>query len=196
MERSTGEITGLLHAWAAGDRSVEERLFALVLPDLHRLAQCLMRGERPDHSLQPTALLDEVYCRLVAARERNWENRKHFFAVAARAMRRLLIDHARSRPKVHKIPLEDVEAASSSPQEKLALALSIDGLLDEMRATQPDSCSIVELRFFMGFTDREAADALGLPLRTIQRRFSDARRWLYERLESKPCPAHTKTTNS
>src|ERR1700704_3860402 len=84
MEPPAGEVTVLLHAWSAGDRSVEPRLFDLVLPDLRRLAQCLMRRERQDHSLQPTALLNETYCRLVKSRERDWQNRSHFFAVAAK----------------------------------------------------------------------------------------------------------------
>jgi len=94
MGTPEGEVTRLLHAWGGGDRSVEDRLFELVLPDLRKLAESMMRRERPDHSLQPTALLNEAYCRLLTARERDWRSRSHFFAIAARAMRRLLIDHA------------------------------------------------------------------------------------------------------
>ena len=98
MEEASGEVTRLLHAWGGGDRAVEDQLFGLVQPDLHRLARRLMSSERQDHSLQATALLNEAYVRLVNARERDWENRRHFFAVAARAMRHLLVDHARARP--------------------------------------------------------------------------------------------------
>src|SRR5438067_2055475 len=85
MGTPEGEVTRLLHAWGSGDRTVEDRLFELVLPDLRKLAESMMRRERPDHSLQPTALLNEAYCRLLTARERDWRNRAHFFAIAARA---------------------------------------------------------------------------------------------------------------
>jgi|GraSoiStandDraft_41_1057321.scaffolds.fasta_scaffold442449_2 RNA polymerase sigma factor (TIGR02999 family) len=190
-----GEVTALLHAWGAGDRSVESRLFELVLPDLHKLADRMMRRERPDHSLQPTALLNEVYCRLVMARERDWQNRRHFFAVAARAMRRILIDYARSRPKAVRVPAEGLEAWLQGRDEKIELAVTINGLLDEIEASHPDWCSIIELKFFMGFTDQETAEVLGVPLRTAQRRFGDARRWLYQSLESRSCQAKTITTN-
>src|SRR4051812_42206184 len=104
-----GEVTALLRAWSAGDRSVEERLFELVLPDLHKIAAALMHKERADHSYQPTALLNETYVRLVGARENDWENRRHFFAVAARAMRHFLVDHARGRPKGAKVSIDGME---------------------------------------------------------------------------------------
>ena len=97
MDSQSGEITRLLQAWSSGDRGVEERLFDLVLPELRRLARSLMRKERRGHTLQTTALLNEAYLRLLNARENDWENRRHFFAVAARAMRRLLVDHGRAR---------------------------------------------------------------------------------------------------
>ena len=184
MENSSQNITVLLHAWSSGDRSVEERLFAMVLPDLHKIARYMMAGERPDHSLQATALLNEVYFRLVGARERDWESRRHFFAVAARAMRRLLIDHARGRQKGSKIPIEGLEEMLRGRDEQLEQAVAINGLLDEMEKTHPDWCSIVELKFFAGFTDEEAAEAMGMPLRSMQRQFGEARRWLFERLES------------
>ena len=193
MEPPAGEVTQLLHAWGAGDRSVESRLFALVLPDLHKLAQLLMRGERRDHSLQATELLNEAYCRLLGARERDWQNRSHFLALAARAMRRLLIEHARGRPKAEKVAIGDLEELLRGRDVQIEVALSIDGLLDEMAPAHPQWCSIVELKFFLGFTDEETAEALGLPLRTMQRQFGDARRWLYERLK---CPTKPNTTSS
>jgi RNA polymerase sigma factor (TIGR02999 family) len=164
---------------------VEERLFALVLPDLHKLARHMMSRERPDHSLQPTALMNEVYFRLVGARERNWESRRHFFAVAARAMRHLLIDYARARPSGAKVPIEGLEDLLRGRDSQLELGVEISALLDEMEAVHPDWCPVIELKFFVGFTDAEAAEALNVPLRTMQRQFGDARRWLYERLESK-----------
>ena len=194
MGTPEGEITRLLHAWGGGDRSVEDRLFELVLPDLRKLAESMMRRERPDHSLQPTALLNEAYCRLLTARERDWQNRSHFFAIAARAMRRLLIEHARGRPKGARIPIDGLQEFLRGRDEQLELALAVDGLLDEMAPAHGNWCSIVELKFFLGFTDEEAAEALGLPLRTLQRQFGDARRWLYEKLKS--CQAKPTTTSS
>src|SRR5262249_11089276 len=98
MPEKAGDITLLLQQWRAGDRAAENDLFALVLPNLRRLAHYLMKGERKGHSLQATELIDQVYVRLVAAKDRDWQNRQHFFAIAARAMRRYLIDHARGRP--------------------------------------------------------------------------------------------------
>jgi len=196
VNQADGEITALLRAWSSGDRSVEDRLFQLVLPDLRRIAGALMNKERSDHSLQPTALVNETYFRLVGARENDWVDRRHFFAVAARAMRRLLIDHARARPHGVKIPIGGMEDMLRGRESQIELALSIDGLLDELSQTQPDWCSVVEMKFFWGFTDEETAAALSLPLRTAQRHFGDARRWLFEKLEQGKCKANSKTTNS
>jgi len=182
-DTSQGEVTRMLHIWSAGNRAVEEQLFAMVLPDLHRLAKRMMNGERQDHSLQATALMNEAYFKLVNVRERDWENRKHFFAVAARAMRHLLVDHARSRPKAAKIQLEGIEGLLRGPDAQLEMGLAIDGLMDEMEKQHPDWVSIIEMKFFAGFTDDETAETLGIPLRSMQRRFGEARRWLHQRLE-------------
>jgi len=179
-----GEITSLLQAWAKGDQTAEARLFEIVMPELHQIAASLMRHERPDHTLEPTALLNEAYFRLVMARERDWRNRRHFFAVAARAMRRLLIDHARGRPKVRFVPMDDVREWLRDTGGKIEQAIAIDTLLSRIEDSHQEWCTIVELKFFMGFSDEETADALGMPLRTIQRNFADARRWLYEQLEA------------
>jgi len=182
MDPSAGEITKLLKQWGTGDREVEPELFELVLPDLHRLAQSMMRRERPDNSLQATALLNETYFRLVNARERDWENRRHFFAIAARAMRRLLIDHARARPAGAKIPVDALGDLLRGRDELLEQAVAISTLLDELETTHPDWCLVIELKFFLGLTDDEAAQATGLSVRTLQRQYGDARRWLYERM--------------
>jgi RNA polymerase sigma factor (TIGR02999 family) len=196
LKTATGDVTTLLQRWGAGDRSVESRLFELVLPDLHALARYFMRRERSDHSLQPTALLNEAYLRLVSARERDWQSRRHFYAVAARIMRRLLIDHARNRHKGQKVPIEGLEELLRGRDTQLEQAVAIDHLLDDMETSHPEWCPIVDLKFFVGCTDQEAAEALGLSLRTLQRQFGDARRWLYERLEGERCEAKPKTTTS
>jgi len=155
-----------------------------------------MRRERPDHSLEPTALLNEAYCRLVGSRERDWENRRHFFAVAARAMRCLLIDHARRRAKAQEVSVEawkngcaGARISSISPSPWTACWM-------RWKPAIGIGCSIIELKYFMGFSDEETAEALGLPLRSMQRKFGDARRWLYERMEPRPCPANKNTMSS
>ena len=128
----THEVTELLHAWSGGDRTVEERLFSLVLTDLRNLAAGLMRKERSDHTLQPSALVNEAYVRLVSARERDWENRQHFFKVAARIMRRLLIDHARARSNADKVTFTDGIKFLPGREAQIETAIAIDALLDEL----------------------------------------------------------------
>jgi RNA polymerase sigma factor (TIGR02999 family) len=187
MDDST-EVTALLQAWGAGDRGIEDQLFTLLLPDLRRIARNLMRRERPDHSLQTTALLNEAYLHLVNDRERDWQSRQHFLAFAARAMRNLLIDRARGARGGRPLPLDEFEGLLPTRPEHLELAITIDTLLHELEKSHPDWCSIVEMKFFAGFTDDEAAEALGISLRSMQRKFGDARRWLFERME----PQHGK----
>ncbi len=181
---ATREITRLLHRWREGSRAAESELFRAVMPDLRRLAHYLMKGERNAH-LEPTELVDQIYFRLVAARDRDWQNRGHFFAIAARAMRRHLIDCARARPKAQFVAFDAIEGALGTSNSKAELALEVDRLLEELARTQPELCSIVELKFFLGLTDEEAAAVLGLKLRTMQRMWQDARRWLFERVATK-----------
>ena len=175
---------------------MEARLFELVVPDLHRMAEYLMRRERSDHTIQATALLDEAYCRLVKARARNWENRQHFFRFAGRIMRHFLIDYARRRPKGELVPIDRIEQWLSAGDDMLEQAAVIDDLLSRLESSHPDWCTIVELKFFVGFSDQETAEALRVPLRTMQRKFGDARRWLFENMGPRPCPASKNTTNS
>jgi RNA polymerase sigma-70 factor (ECF subfamily) len=184
MEPSTGDVTVLLHRWQTGDREAEAELFELVLPDLQRLARYCMRRERPGHTLQASALLNEVYIRLVGYRNQNWQDRRHFFAISARAMRRYLIDYARGRPKAKLIPLGtlDIPEMAGSRRE---LAIAVDGLLEDLARENPEACSIVEMKFFLGLTDEEASEALNMPVRSLQRRWQAAREWLFRRLESR-----------
>jgi|ERR1019366_993376 RNA polymerase sigma factor (TIGR02999 family) len=183
MTPESPDITRLLHEWRAGSREAENELFARVMPDLRRLARYLMRGERQGHSLQATELVNQIYVRLVASKDQDWENRRHFFAIAARAMRRHLIDHARGRPDVRftALAIDDLLPANS---DRLELAVTIDDLLVKLEAVQPEWCRIVEIKYFLGLTDEEGAEALGIKLRTLQRGWRDARQWLFERLES------------
>jgi RNA polymerase sigma factor (TIGR02999 family) len=183
MASENADITHLLHEWGNGNREAENELFAVVMPDLRRLAGYLMQRERKGHSLQPTELVNQIYVRLVSARDRDWQNRRHFFAIAARAMRRHLIDHARGRPSGQFTPLAGDELLPGASQG-LILAVTIDRLLEQMATVEPQWCRIVEIKYFLGLTDEEAADALGIKLRSLQRGWRDARRWLFERLES------------
>src|SRR5579871_811130 len=169
MHEQAGEITLLLQKWRDGDREAENELFSLIFPNLRRLAQFLMKGERRGHSLQPTELVDQIYLRLVAAKDRDWRNRHHFFAIAARAMRRHLIDHARGRPKGEFLQLDGIREFLPADSTKLDQAIAVDRLLDQLAATKPEWCELVELKYFLGLTDEEAAETLGIKLRTMQR---------------------------
>ncbi|HTR38287.1 MAG TPA: ECF-type sigma factor [Bryobacteraceae bacterium] len=184
MAEPTGDITRLLHQWREGSREAENELFVLVLPDLRRLAHYLMRRERKDHSMQATELVNQIYLRLVAAKDRDWQNRRHFFAIAARAMRRYLIDHARGRPNAEFVALEGLDNLIRADSAEVDVAITVDRLLDQLADVNPDWCSLVEVKYFLGLTDEEAAEALGLKLRSMQRMWRDARQWLFERMES------------
>jgi RNA polymerase sigma factor (TIGR02999 family) len=184
MPEEMGDITRLLHQWRRGSPQAENELFELVMPDLRRLAHYLMKGERPDHTLQATELVDQIYIRLVSAKDRDWQNRRHFFAIAARAMRRYLIDHARGRPDAEFVAIEGMGDFRRPDSGKVDLAITVDKLLNQLADTKPDWCGLVEVKYFLGLSDEEAAEVLGLKLRTMQRMWLDARRWLFEQMQS------------
>jgi RNA polymerase sigma factor (TIGR02999 family) len=180
QRRNVGDITVLLQQWRDGDCSAEQELFALVTPNLRRLAHHLMRGERKGHTLQATELVDQIYIKLVAIKNRDWQNRSHFFALAARAMRRYLIDHARGRPAAEFVAIEGMEDFLPADSAKIDLALTVDKLLSELAETKPEWCQLAELKYFLGLSAEEAAETLGISIRTMQRTWRDARRWLFE----------------
>ncbi len=184
MAEELGDITLLLDRWRAGNRDAENQLFALVLPKLQRLAHFMMKGERKGHTLQPTELVCQAYLRLVGAKDRDWRNRQHFFAIAARVMRRYLIDYARGRPDADCVPLEGIEHLLPADSAKLNLAVTIDRLLDRLAEVNPAWCQLVELKYFLGLTDEEAAETMGLKLRSMQRMWGDARRWLFKQVDT------------
>jgi RNA polymerase sigma factor (TIGR02999 family) len=183
MPEEPGEITLLLQQWQRGSGTAENNLFALVMPHLRRLAHHMMKGERQDHTMQATELVDEVYFRMVAAKDRDWQNRQHFFAIAARAMRRYLIDHARGRPNGEVVALEGLQNLIPADSVNLDLAISIDRLLNELAEVKPEWCTLIEVKYFLGLNDEEAAEALGLKMRTMQRMWHEARKWLFQRVE-------------
>lgn len=178
-----GDITQLLQEWRQGSREAENELFTLVTPNLRRLAHYLMKGERKGHTMQATELVDQVYFRLVGAKDRDWRSRAHFFAIAGRAMRRHLIDYARGRPGEEIVALEGIKDFLPADSAKVDLAITVGRLLDELAETKPEWCNLVELKYFLGLTDEEAADVLGVKLRSMQRMWRDARQWLFERME-------------
>lgn len=184
MPEQSGDITLLLREWRNGSSQAENELFNLVHADLRRLAHYVLKGERKGRSLQTTELVDQIYIRLVAAKNRDWQNRQHFFAIAGRAMRRFLIDRARARPNAEFVGFEKLESLLAAPSAKVDFAIAVDQLLNELEKTRPELCNIVELKYFLGLTDEEAADVLGLKLRTMQRMWRDARKWLFERVDS------------
>lgn len=182
MGNGAGEVTRLLRQWRTGDSQAESALFESLLPDLRRIAGRCFRGERPDHTLQPTALVNEAFLRLARAKNIDWHDRGHFFALAARIMRRYLIDHARGQPSVQFLPMDGFPERALGRRTPLELAMTVDALLNELEKESPQRRAVVELKFFLGMTDEEAADALNLKLHTLQREWHRARIWLYKRL--------------
>jgi len=186
VESQPSEITRLLRQWRVGDKDAEARLFELLMPDLRKMANRHFRNERGGHTLQPTALVNEVFLRLARTKNIEWNDRGHFLAIAATIMRRYLIDYARARPNVELLPLDGVSDRVLGAYTNLELAVAVDALLDELEQESRQRRNIVELKFFLGLTDEEAAQSLNLTLHTLQREWARARRWLFERLGGKP----------
>jgi RNA polymerase sigma factor (TIGR02999 family) len=173
-----GEITSLLKDFRNGDRDAEARLFELVYIDLHRMARTRLRRERSHHTLQPSALVNEAYLKLNRARTLPWQDRAHFYAVAARCMRQILVDYAKRRRPAQLDPTALPSLSDGGP----AQLIEIGRLLDELAQVDLRQCLVVELHFFSGFTFREIADILHLSERTIRDDWADARTWLQTRL--------------
>ena len=184
---SQEDITGLLEQIQAGNRDCQGRLMSLVYDELHRLAAVYMRGERPGHTLQPSALVNEVYLRLIAPNAVAWQNRAHFYATAAATMRRILIDHARSRNahkrdgELKRVEMLDIPVFSD---EYSAQLLALDAALDQLAQWDPRQSKVVELRFFGGLTVEEAAEVLGVSGKTVKRDWRMARAWLQSRVSA------------
>jgi RNA polymerase sigma factor (TIGR02999 family) len=186
MAPDATEITLLLQRWRTGDLESESRIFELLLPELRAIAAHYLRRERQGHSLQPTVLVNEAFLRLTTARDVDWKDRGHFLALAARMMRRYLIDRARMRPAAQFVPWDEIPEFKLNNHTKLETVLAVDTLLDELEKQSPQKRMIVELKFFLGLTDIEAAEALHLTLRTLQREWHGARQWLYDQLGAAP----------
>ena len=184
---SAGVVTGLLKAWSAGNPNAQEELLPLVYKELRRRAAGHLRRDRRDHTLQPTALVHEAYLRLVGQRGVDWRSRAHFFALASRMMRRILVDHARARAAakrpdgVLRVTL-DGDLASVAPRG--CDLLMLDQALSELALLDQRQESIVELCYFGGLTEVEVAGALSVSRSTVARELRSAKAWLYRRMTS------------
>ena len=180
------DVTRIIEAAEAGDPNAASQLLPIVYDELRRLAAQRLSQEQPGQTLQATALVHEAFLRLVdAEKSQHWENKGHFFAAAAEAMRRILLNRARDKKRLkrggdrQRVNLDQIEAALDTDDEQL---LAIDAALEKLAVEDPHCAEIVKLRFFAGLTVREAAEAAGLPLRTAEREWAYARAWLFNEL--------------
>jgi RNA polymerase sigma factor (TIGR02999 family) len=179
------DVTALLHAWAAGDFEARERVLVLVYAELRRRAAAQLRRERPDHTLQPTALVHEAYIRLVDQRRAGWQNRAQFLAIASGVMRRILVDGARARRAAKRrggiqLPLDEAEAvAAPAPDVDI---LDLDAALERLSSFDPRKGHIAEMRFFGGLSLEETGHVLQVSGKTVERDWQAARAWLFREL--------------
>jgi len=181
------DITLWLHEWSLGKENALDALMPVVYAELHRQATNYLRRERVDHTLQATALINEAYLKLVDQREVNWQNRAHFFGIAAQAMRRILVDHARSRHRnkrggnAEDLPLEAAEFATSPTGTSVDL-IALDEALTRLAHLDERQARIIELRFFSGLNVDETAEALGVSQATVKNEWRTAKAWLFQEL--------------
>jgi RNA polymerase sigma-70 factor (ECF subfamily) len=186
MSDSPADITRLLRSAAGGERRDVDALMSAIYEDMRRLAIGHMRAERANHTLQPTALVHEAYIRLLAQHSTDWKDRVHFFAIASRVIRRILVDHAREKLAAKRgggggrIALDDVEVAAPTRDVDL---VALDLAMNELAAIDPTQAQIVEMRYFGGLTIEEIAEALSIGKRSVDRHWAAARAWLCFRLE-------------
>lgn len=192
-DSSSNEFTALLTEYRNGDQEAGKQLAVVVYQELRRLAQYYLQRERPDHTLQATALVHEAYVRLFSDGECPWRDRAHFFNVAAQQMRRLLVDHARAAQADKryggklKISLEMLTGVAEERDEDL---ITLDEALGRLEALYPRASQVVELRFFGGLTEKEAAEVLEISTATLKRDWDFAKAWLYRQISSESMPSH------
>ncbi|MEP7338311.1 MAG: sigma-70 family RNA polymerase sigma factor [Acidobacteriota bacterium] len=181
------EITQLLKKWRNGDQAALDQLMPLVYGELHHLAKRAMNQEHVGHTLQTTALVNEAYLRMCNLQQVEWQDRAHFFAVASRVMRHLLVDHARAQGYAKRgggiLRVELDEAAVYAP-ERSADLLALDDALNRLAVVDEKKCRIVELRYFGGLTVEEVAEVLGVAVISVKREWAKAKLWLYQELQS------------
>lgn len=184
MPAPPDEVTRLLRRFSAGDELAAEALIPLIYAELHDIAERQMRHERGDHTLQPTALVNEAFLRLAGNHDADWKNRQHFLSLAAQAMRRILVDHARRRNaqkrggRQDKLELNDALRLSSDDEHDAMDLESLDESLEQLAALDPRQAKVVELRFFGGLSVEETAEVLEISTATVKRDWAFARAWL------------------
>jgi RNA polymerase sigma factor (TIGR02999 family) len=189
MTENRSDVTQLLNKAQSGDKESLDRLLPVIYDELRRVAASQLRGERENHTLQATALVHEAYLRLLEQREVNWQNRAHFFSIAAEMMRRILVNYAVQRNAqkrgcgAARLSLDEaVSFASEPPQESGFDLVALDDALKQLATVDPDAARIVELRFFGGLTIEETAEVLGVSESTVKREWKTAKAWLMTRL--------------
>lgn len=191
MRGSSSQVTELLVRWRGGDRQALDVLLPLVYDELRRIAHHYLRNERSDHTLQSTALVNEAYVRMVVQDFPQWQNRAHFFAVAAQLMRQILVDYARSRRaakrggSVCRLALEE---ADEQPQPVDVDVIALDEALQTLAQMDPQQCRVVELKFFAGLSTEDTAEVLGISPSTVKRDWITARAWLHRELDRSAPP--------
>jgi RNA polymerase sigma factor (TIGR02999 family) len=181
------DVTELLHRWRSGDADALDRLLPLVYEELRRVASARLRQEHPGHTLQATALVHEAYLRLLGSRTTTPQNRTHLFAVAARLMREILVDHARrkaARKRGGSATMIALDESVAAPDIAMIDLIALDEALTGLQALDPRLCRVVELRFFAGLNIDETAQALDVSTATVERDWTVARAWLHQRLSS------------
>jgi RNA polymerase sigma factor (TIGR02999 family) len=190
VDKGPGDVTELLMAWSAGSPEADTRLIEAVYRELRRLAARQLHRERDGHTLQPTALVNEVYLRLIGQAQLDWKNRGHFFAVASREMRRVLVDHARKRRAIKRNALaERVEAVLDVPDPRVegdVDVLTLHEALTDLARLDSRQADLVELRYFGGLTIEEVGAVTGLSPATIKRELTSAKLWLRYRMQQTP----------
>jgi RNA polymerase sigma factor (TIGR02999 family) len=182
MDRASAEVTQLLKQWSNGEEQALDRLLSQIHRELRKLAAGYLRKERADHTLQPTALVNEAFLKLVDQRGVKWQNRAHFFGIAAQAMRRILVDYARAHAAgkrgdgIRKLPLEDAMMIGGALDIDL---LALDEALTRLAAIDPQQSRVVELRFFGGLTMEETAEVMRISPATVGREWRMAKAWLF-----------------
>jgi RNA polymerase sigma factor (TIGR02999 family) len=189
MTSSPKSVTQLLIEWRDGDETALDRLIPLVYDEMRRLARYYMRRERPGHTLQTAALINEAYIRLADHKGMRWQNRAHFYAVAAQAMRRVLVDHARSRQYTKRggaASIVELDQAAIVAQEQAAEIVALDEALNDLAAIDPRQSKVVELRYFGGMSVEETAEVLGVSGVTVMRDWRAAKAWLLRAITPEP----------
>ena len=192
MPGSDSDVTILLAQVREGNREAANRLLPLIYSELRRMAGGLMQGERPGHTLQATALVHEAYLRMIGSQPSDWQNRAHFFAIAAHTMRQVLLDYARRRHAEKRGGLGarkvDIDAGLLIAEDKLEDVLALDEALERLALLDPQQSRLIELRFFAGLNVEEAAEVMGVSPITVKREWRSAKAWLHSQMATQKLP--------